>query len=217
MRHLFFGIAISSICVLSGAQASPQVEQVALVTPPVSETTRANVIADYGFTLAPLAFVKFCMANGAECEIQPGVVNANERPIEELDAVNRKVNDDISPRRKPTEPLNTNWTVSPASGDCNDYAVTKRSRLIAAGWPSDRLRLAVVITPTGQGHLVLVARTATGDMVLDNLSRTVKPWQDTGYDWMSMQSAENPRYWVAVGERGRLRLQRFQTLAASFN
>lgn len=212
--RLFFLSVVAGLSALSGAQASPQIEQAAVVAPAVSETSGRGFIADYGFTIAPLAFVKFCMKNAAECEAKTSASSEVEFTLKELDAINRQVNDEISPRRKPTDPLASSWTVSPSSGDCNDYAVTKRSRLIAAGWPSERLRLAAVITPTGQGHLVLVARINGGDMVLDNLSTAVTLWQDTKYDWMSMQSAENPRYWVAVGERGRLRQQKFEVLAS---
>ena len=217
MRQLFIGIIVGSVWALNGAEASPNARQaVAIIQEPV-QASSPSFIKDYGFTLAPLAFVKFCVANGAECEARPRKQEGAAFSLNDLSAVNQWVNDAIAPRRKPTDPLSANWTISPASGDCNDYAVTKRSRLIAAGWPSDLLRLAVVITPTGQGHLVLVVRTGEGDVVLDNLSRDVRPWQETGYDWVSMQSSENPRFWVAIGDRGRLRQQKLQALAANLN
>jgi predicted transglutaminase-like cysteine proteinase len=70
------------------------------------------------------------------------------------------------------------------------------------GWPKSALRLAVVLTEGGQGHLVLVARMSDGDVVLDNLSSSVRPWSTVGYQWISMQSGSNPRFWVAIGEHG---------------
>ena len=75
------------------------------------------------------------------------------------------------------------------------------------------LRLALVRIHGGQGHLVLVARLSDGDVVLDNLSATVRPWNTLGYDWISMQSGTNPRFWVAIGDNGRrLREKRFAQL-----
>jgi predicted transglutaminase-like cysteine proteinase len=54
----------------------------------------------------------------------------------------------------------------PSSGDCNDYAVTRRHDLIARGWPARSLLLAEVITSWGEHHLVVVVahqRCGSGD------------------------------------------------------
>lgn len=218
MRQFAFGAIVGGALVLASAGASAQIRTASAITAPAeTAASDASSIKEYGFTLAPLAFVKFCMGHDRECEATLSANPDREFSLSELEAVNRRVNDAIAPRRKPTDPLSTSWSLEPSSGDCNDYAVTKRSRLIAAGWPSEKLRLAVVVTPAGQGHLVLVVRMPQGDMVLDNLSERVRPWQASGYDWVSMQSGENPRFWVAVGERGRLRQQRYQALAANLN
>lgn len=217
MRELLIGTLLSLAAGLGGAQAAADLQPAVMGSvSSLSDAGEARIKA-YGLTLAPLSFVKFCMTHRAECEAGEGRIDAGALSLSQLDAINRDVNRAISPLRKPTEPLRANWTISPAAGDCNDYAVTKRHRLIAAGWPSQRLLLAVVITPTGQGHLVLVARMPQGDMVLDNLSDAVKPWQKTQFEWVSMQSEDNPRFWVAVGERGRQRQQKFEALATNLD
>ncbi len=51
---------------------------------------------------------------------------------------------------------------SPASGDCNDYAVIKRHELIARGWPARAVLLSEVVTNWGEHHLVVVVRTFSG-------------------------------------------------------
>lgn len=216
MRHHFLAVFLSFAAGVGSVQASPDIQPTvaALVSP---QPDASEQIKAYGFTLAPLSFVKFCMSHGEECKPGESNIEPDTLSLVQLGVINREVNRAIAPQRKPTEPLRANWTIAPSAGDCNDYAVTKRHRLIAAGWPSQRLLLAVVITPTGQGHLVLVARTAQGDMVLDNLSDTVKPWQKTSFEWVSMQSPDNPRFWIAVGERGRQRQQKFEAMAANFN
>jgi predicted transglutaminase-like cysteine proteinase len=180
-------------------------------------STQGAFIEEYDNTLAPLNFVKFCMKNSSACDrnkdTDDHVLPPRERAMEVLREVNTLVNNTIAPTRKPTDPIYANWTIWPAAGDCNDYAVTKRHQLIEMGWPEETLRLAVVKVD-GQGHLVLVARLSEGDVVLDNLSATVKPWNTLGYEWISMQSGSNPRFWVAIGDHGRrLRASRLASLS----
>ncbi|UWU75166.1 transglutaminase-like cysteine peptidase [Bradyrhizobium huanghuaihaiense] len=176
---------------------------------------KGTFIREYDNALAPLQFVKFCMNNGSECAADSAerTLPSGERAMSMLREVNSAVNASITPMQKSTNPTVARWTIAPSAGDCNDYAVTKRHQLIEMGWPSSALRLAVVLTNGGQGHLVLVARLADGDFVLDNLSASVRPWNAAEYEWISMQSAGNPRFWVAIGEHGeRLRATRLAML-----
>lgn len=174
-----------------------------------SSASQSGFIAEFDNTLAPLQYVKFCMNYRGECEASESQqeLPPPDRARKLLQDVNVSVNAAISPTRKSTDPMTAHWTLSPSAGDCNDYAVTKRHKLVALGWPQSALRLAVVLTEGGQGHLVLVVRLNDGDVVLDNLSSTVRPWKSLDYVWISMQSGSNPRFWVAIGDRG----QRLQT------
>jgi predicted transglutaminase-like cysteine proteinase len=162
-----------------------------------------SVVAEARNVLAPLQFVKFCMNYPTECEARAGeqLTLTRDEAMAALGEVNARVNRSIAPTQKSNEPLVARWTIGPAAGDCNDYAVTKRHELLAKGWPSSALRLALVFAPTG-GHLVLVARVKDGDYVLDNLSETVRPWNETSYSWVSIESAANPKFWVAVDGKG---------------
>src|SRR5205814_7262803 len=99
----------------------------------------------------------------------------------DLVEVNAKVNRSIKPEANLLGLAGEKWIVSPKSGDCNDYAVTKQHELLARGWPSRTLLLAEVVTNWGEHHLVLVVRTAEGDLVLDNLSANVRPSSKTPY------------------------------------
>jgi predicted transglutaminase-like cysteine proteinase len=83
-------------------------------------------------------------------------------------------------------------------GDCNDYAVTKRHQLLENGLPSKALRLAVVKTASGVGHLVLVVVTTKGDIVLDDLTEVIRPWQSTDYHWLKIQSATDSKFWYEI-------------------
>ena len=201
---LLFAPVLATAIAFAGSTAKAETD----ASTDVSRTTRTAFIEEFDNTLAPLQFVKFCMNYRTDCDAEAGAQAQPlpERAMEMLRDVNSSVNEAISPLRKSTDPMAARWTVSPAAGDCNDYAVTKRHQLIAMGWPQSALRLAVVLTDSGQGHLVLVARLPDGDVVLDNLSRNVRPWNALGYTWISMQSSANPRFWVAVGSHGQ-RLQ----------
>jgi predicted transglutaminase-like cysteine proteinase len=76
--------------------------------------------------------------------------------------------------------------------------VTKRHELLQSGLPAKALRLSVVTTASGIGHLVLVIATTRGDLVLDNLTEAIRPWQSTDYRWLKIQSATDARYWFEV-------------------
>jgi predicted transglutaminase-like cysteine proteinase len=82
-------------------------------------------------------------------------------------------------------------------GDCEDYALEKRRRLIAAGVPAEALSMAVVVTGRGESHAVLVATVENGDIVLDNLSPWATPWEDLNYRWVQRQVA-GTNAWTTV-------------------
>jgi predicted transglutaminase-like cysteine proteinase len=76
--------------------------------------------------------------------------------------------------------VNKKGAFETGQGDCEDYAITKRHQLIELGWSTAELRLAVTRTASGEGHLVLVARTAGGDVVLDNRTDAIRRWNRSG-------------------------------------
>jgi predicted transglutaminase-like cysteine proteinase len=54
------------------------------------------------------------------------------------------------------------------SGDCEDYSLEKRARLLAAGVPPEDLALALCWTQIDEYHAVLIVHSDAGDWVLDN-------------------------------------------------
>jgi predicted transglutaminase-like cysteine proteinase len=134
------------------------------------------------------------------CALQPGEclgggarqIQATDSLMAMLASVNSTVNRAIHPKLDGR--LDT-WSVSPAAGDCEDYALTKRHRLIASGVPASALRIAQVKTRRGEFHAILVVETDKGAFVLDNLSGAIKPLSQTPYRVLSMQTA-NPRVWA---------------------
>jgi predicted transglutaminase-like cysteine proteinase len=85
-----------------------------------------------------------------------------------------------------------------ARGDCEDFALAKRRLLIAQGIPAAALSLAMVRTRYNEDHAVLVVATRQGDFVLDNLASRIRPWQKTGYGWVSRQAPGDDLGWVSL-------------------
>ena len=155
-------------------------------------------------TLAPMAFMRFCMRYAGDCKasrmaFRPKPVALTAARRAELVKINRDVNRAIRPQENLSGVMAEEWLVSPRQGDCNDYAVTKRHELLARGWPSRSLLLAEVVVPSGEHHLVLVVRTKEQDLVLDNLNWNVRPVSQIRYQWVRMQQANNPKFWSMVG------------------
>jgi predicted transglutaminase-like cysteine proteinase len=159
-------------------------------------------IMDASPTLAPFQHVRFCLRYPSDCKSSPAEndhIDLDAETSELLKRVNHSVNMSIIPTRKSYgRNLGDGWTIAPDMGDCNDYAVTKRHKLIEKGLPSKARRLAVVRTASGIGHLVLVVVTKKGDIVMDDLTEVIRPWQSTDYDWLKIQSATDSKFWHEI-------------------
>lgn len=152
--------------------------------------------------LAPFQHVRFCLRYPSNCKSNPTEndrIGLNAKTWELLNRVNHSVNMSIIPISKSYGPnLGDAWTIAPEMGDCNDYAVTKRHQLLENGLPSRALRLSVVKTASGIGHLVLVVATTKGDLVMDDLIEMIRPWQTTDYHWLKIQSATDAKLWYEI-------------------
>jgi predicted transglutaminase-like cysteine proteinase len=153
--------------------------------------------------LAPMAHTKFCLAYRDDCKVphvvfRGGPVKMTEERWQELSRINLEVNREIIAEPNLIGLSAETWLISPERGDCNDYAVTKRHKLLALGWPAQALLLAEVVVPSGEHHLILVVRTDEGDFLADNLSATIRPWTRAPYQWVRIQSPKNPNFWASV-------------------
>lgn len=153
-------------------------------------------------TLAPFAFVSFCVAHGEECRDDNRADTLVLTPLllRELRRVNFQVNRDIKPENDVAG--HDEWSINVQRGDCEDYVLTKRSRLVKLGWPANKLRVAVTVTPNNNGHAVLVVSTDSGDLVLDNRNNDIRNWRDTDLRWLKIQSDTNPLFWNDLSNNG---------------
>ena len=157
-------------------------------------------------TLPPMAFTQFCLRYANECKphrmvFRGGRLKLTAERWADLRDVNRDVNAEIRPEPNTEGLAGEKWLLHPASGDCNDYAVTKRHDLLARGWPARAVLLSEVVTNWGEHHLVVVIRTFSGDLVLDSLTATIVPWSRKPYRWVRIQMPKNPNYWASLSTR----------------
>src|SRR5713101_7234979 len=159
-------------------------------------------VVESGPTLAPFQHIRFCLQYPDDCRSNSAEserIALTSGSLELFKRVNHRVNVSIVSKSKAYgSSLEDTWTIAPDRGDCNDYAVTKRHELLRRGFPSSALRLSVTKTATGIGHLVLVVMTTEGDLVMDSLTDAIQPRQSTDYEWLKIQSARDPHFWVEI-------------------
>ena len=76
----------------------------------------------------------------------------------------------------------------------------KRRDLMRQGLSLSNLLITVVRKPDGEGHAVLTVRTDKGDFILDNLTDSVRQWDDTGYRFLKRQATNHTGRWVTIRE-----------------
>ncbi len=152
-------------------------------------------------TSRPYGHHAFCKSNPGECATQreAGMEKLTNARWKTLVSVNAAVNKAIKPVSDIAKYGKREvWKAGVTSGDCEDYALTKRQRLMRAGFKRSNLRLAMVRQRSGEAHTVLVVRTDKGDYVLDNLRGAVRLWNKSGYRFVKMQDGRNASAWVSV-------------------
>lgn len=188
--------------ILMGALIGLGPSYAGLIGLPLGLQKAAQRIKFDNLTMPPMAYLQFCVQYKDDCHrpnaFRRGPARFTLARWAELKEVNQKVNQQIVPERNDLGVGAERWLVSPERGDCNDYAVTKRHELLKRGWPARSLLLGEVEMRSGEHHLVLVARTTAGDLLLDNLSADIKPWSAAPYRWVRMQSPDHSKVWTTV-------------------
>ncbi|MDH6232914.1 putative transglutaminase-like cysteine proteinase [Mesorhizobium soli] len=156
-----------------------------------------------GRTTQPIGHYEFCIRLPEECRQltpkQPPVELTRQLWAAVVD-VNNAVNTEVMPRTDLENYGQEEYWAYPDNGygDCEDYALEKRRRLMALGIPAGNLLMTVVRQPNGEGHAVLTVRTSRGEFILDNLEARVMPWADTKYTYLKRQSDQNSGVWMQI-------------------
>jgi predicted transglutaminase-like cysteine proteinase len=153
-------------------------------------------------TSQPIGHYEFCQTHRPECEIKtkstvaPRVTDFGWSVIRQ---VNLAVNSEITPMTDmDLFGKDEVWAYPDGAGDCEDFVLLKRKRLMEKGFSPADLLITVVRKPDGEGHAVLTVRTAQGDFILDNLENEVKIWSKTPYRFLKRQASFNTGRWVTI-------------------
>src|SRR5262245_29719545 len=138
-------VQLSAIVVLSSMLAASAVhaEDVSAVGgvegKGVAAKTGSDFMRIYGPAQPPHGFVRVCGATPGEFASDHGQESrfeASAERLKELDEINRTVNTEVAPATDlEVYGVNEYWTLPRTRGDCEDYALLKRHKLIEKGWP----------------------------------------------------------------------------------
>ena len=155
-----------------------------------------------GATNQPIGHYEFCRQYNNECGAtggDAGPLTLTQENWKTILNVNYTTNTDVQPMTDmEIYGVEEQWTYPDAVGDCEDYVLLKRKRLIEAGISPSNLLITVVLQPNGEGHAVLTVRTDRGDFVLDNMRNKVLLWSETEYRYLKRQSSTNAGKWVKL-------------------
>jgi predicted transglutaminase-like cysteine proteinase len=192
----------ASALIVAGCQArgeAPSMTSSALDVPHMRE---------FRVTSAPAGYDDFCRRAPRECATgrsRSGRVVMNRQRWAELNAVNSRINRAVRPTTdQQLYGMPEYWAFPGRYGDCEDYVLLKRKRLIERGWPAAALLITVLRDENNDGHAVLTVVTNKGDLVLDNKVDAIRPWSETPYTYYLRQSRSDPSKWVTLspGELG---------------
>jgi predicted transglutaminase-like cysteine proteinase len=171
-----------------------------------AQTRQAAYAQVMGDATPPIGWVEFCAQaeHARDCDapaLKPVAADLDERRWRYLLEVNARVNRDITAVTDMDHwGVAERWSYpTDGKGDCEDFVLEKRKRLMEAGWPRQALLITVVRDRKGDGHAILTVKTDRGDFVLDNQESKVKLWTETGYKFVKRQSDQNPNRWVSLG------------------
>jgi predicted transglutaminase-like cysteine proteinase len=118
-----------------------------------------------------------------------------------LEGMNRRVNMAVHQRSDEQQYGRADYWAAPllehtnGYGDCEDVVLEKRAALLQDGLPVGAMSIALVKTPWGDTHAVLLISTDKGDLTLDSLSPWVRSFETTGYSFLLKQKAGSTFAW----------------------
>lgn len=171
----------------------------------VSQASASPQMTTGGLTSQPIGHYEFCQANPVECNIRQRD-NGPERMTGELWRQLVSVNVGVNAAVKPLNDIDIYgkeevWAYPDKGiGDCEDYVLEKRRVLMRQGIPLSNLLITVLRKADGEGHAVLTVRTDKGDFLLDNLTDSVRRWDETDYRFLKRQATNHTGRWVTIRE-----------------
>lgn len=156
-----------------------------------------------GFTSIPYGHLDYCKRNPRDCGSHRALAPMKLTPdrMKLMQSVNASVNAAIKPvSDQDNYGKRDYWTIPRnGKGDCEDYVLMKRAKLMARGISPSQLLITMV--QGSEAHIVLTVRTDRGDYILDNMQAEVLPVEKTSYRYIKMQSPSHSGQWVSIAGR----------------
>ena len=203
--HFISGAKLGVLAITIGAMTAGST--VSLQAVPLGLSRGMKIFHPEGeMAKVPKGWTQFCRERPQDCRVEahePRLPELTEIRFQELERVNHDVNRSVKPRTDLRNyGVSEKWAYPDNGyGDCEDYVLQKRRKLIELGWPREAL-LITVVWSGNEGHSVLTAHTDKGDYVLDNQSQKVLLWTKTRYDYVKRQSRYNQNQWVYIDGQG---------------
>ena len=190
--HGWRGYLSMAAILMAGPLAAPAAAQ---SLEPLQPAARRLIGAPPGFDDSCKRYQWFCSNQTAGARLVDQV-----EMLELARDINRRVNRSVTQLSDPENYGVAEFWTLPANGagDCEDFVLQKYKLLLDAGVDSHDLSIAVVLDRNGDNHAVLVLRHGSGDLVLDSLTRGIRPWNHTGYTYLAMQSGGDKTQWEVV-------------------
>lgn len=175
----------------------------------IAGTTTANAetwLRGGGITSTPYGHHHYCQSRPRDCGAMRAAAPEamTSRKMAAMQRVNNSVNRAIVERSdQEAFGKKEHWAYPARYGDCEEFALAKRAKLISAGFKPSNLKLTMSRLPWGEAHAVLVVRTTAGDYVLDNLTNKVLPVSQARMRFVKMQSPRNAADWVRISGKTR--------------
>ena len=167
---------------------------------PAAQASEGAFITIVSASPPPSGARQLCRQYDWACATKRSGRLTSQQEMQIVQRVNRHVNATIREVTDQSQYKTRERWALPTSrgGDCEDFALLKKRDLIAAGIDPRKLLIATVLDTRRNAHAVLVYRSESGDLVLDNLTNRIKPWASTRYLFLRMQDPKQPRRWVGV-------------------
>lgn len=151
-----------------------------------------------GTVLPPFGWTQFVLAHSEELrsnEPAPSVMRWTPSIARQIGKINSDINAAIK-----FDPATTDreWMLSPKTGCCHDYVVSKRHALLKIGWPVSCLLIAEVHDESDDedvDHLVLICRTDKANFVLDSKTDAMLSELPGNYTLKRIQTSD-PAVWT---------------------
>lgn len=171
----------------------------ALVAPGASASEGSFIPSD-AVSPPPSGARQLCRQYTWACSSKVSASMSSRQEMQIIRRINRRVNATTRSVTDQSQYQTVERWALPTSrgGDCEDFALLKKRDLIREGVDPSKLLIATVLDTQRNSHAVLVYRSASGDLVLDNLTNQIKPWTATRYLFLRMQNPQKPSSWVGV-------------------